>query len=67
MLRKHLAALSHYPQLFHTPHFRQIHSSKECDFTHFFAASELINLPQKSSFEHEVKNENLEVLPPLAL
>jgi hypothetical protein len=38
-----------------------------CDFTHFFAASELITLPQKSSFEHEVKNENLEVLPPLAL
>jgi hypothetical protein len=29
MLRKHLAALSNYPQLIHTPHFRQIHSSNK--------------------------------------
>ena len=36
-----------------------------CDFTHFFAAPELIILPQKSSFEHEVRNENKEILQPL--
>jgi hypothetical protein len=28
-----------------------------CDFTRNFAASELIILPQKPSFEHEVGNE----------
>jgi hypothetical protein len=29
MLRKHLAALSNYSQLIHTPHFRQNHSSNK--------------------------------------
>ncbi len=32
MLRKHLAALSNYSQLIHTPHFRQIHSSEQCRY-----------------------------------
>ncbi len=32
-----------------------------CDFTHFPAASELILLPQKTPFHHEVGNEKLEI------
>jgi hypothetical protein len=34
----------------------------QCDFTRNFAASELIILPQKPSFEHEVGNEIEEIL-----
>jgi hypothetical protein len=29
----------------------------DCDFTRYFAASELIILPQEPSFEHDVGNE----------
>lgn len=35
-----------------------------CDFTHFFAASDLITLPQNSSFEREVTYEKWAILLP---
>jgi hypothetical protein len=36
-----------------------------CDFAHFPAASELIILPQKAPFKHEVGSEKKEILRPL--
>jgi hypothetical protein len=40
-------------------------NTSSCGFTHFPAASKLITLPRRSSFEHEIKGEKWEILSPL--